>query len=186
MNAALPEGVSAAAASGQANVLKELKQTTFGAQMQGMDAATLDIVSLLFDQLFDDPKIPLALKGLIGGLQIPMLKIAIADKALFTKKQHPARQLLDTFGDVAVRLAEDFSAESAAFIQLEAILQHLVANFQEDIGVFDRAREQLKEMTVAHDKRVEEAAQADAKRIEKAENLSATKSAAEDEVKMRV
>src|SRR5262249_42142319 len=105
--AALPEGVSQAAASGQANVLKELKQTTFGAQMQGMDAATLDIVSLLFDQLFDDPKIPVALKGLIGRLQIPMLKVAIADKALFAKKSHPARQLLDTFGEVAVRLADD-------------------------------------------------------------------------------
>ena len=184
--AALPEGVSAAAAAGQANVLKELKQTTFGAQMQGMDAATLDIVSMLFDQLFDDVKIPEALKGLIGRLQIPMLKIAIADKALFSKKSHPARQLLDTFGEVAVRLAEDFNAESPAFIQVEAIVGHLIANFQEDVGVFDRARGQLKEMTAEHDKKVEEAAQVDAKRIEQAENLSAAKSAAEDEVKLRV
>ena len=183
---ALPEGVSAAAASGQANVLKELKQTTFGAQMQGMDAATLDIVSLLFDQLFDDPKIPVGLKGLIGRLQIPMLKVAIADKELFSKKSHPARQLLDTFGDVAVRLGDDFNAESPTFVHLEAIVGHLVANFQEDVGVFDRAREQLKEMTADHDKKVEEAAQVDAKRIEQAENLSAAKSAAEDEVKLRV
>ncbi|HXR57723.1 MAG TPA: DUF1631 family protein, partial [Burkholderiales bacterium] len=185
-NAALPEGVSQAAASGQANVLKELKQTTFGAQMQGMDAATLDIVSLLFDQLFDDPNIPVGLKGLIGRLQIPMLKVAIADKALFTKKTHPARQLLDTFGEVAVRLADDFNADSPTFVHLEAIVGHLVANFQEDVGVFDRAREQLKELTADHDKKVEEASQAEAKRIEQTENLSAAKSAAEDEVKLRV
>src|SRR5689334_1987749 len=151
-----------------------------------MDAATLDIVSMLFDQLFDDPKIPQGLKGLIGRLQIPMLKVAIADKALFAKKSHPARQLLDTFGEVAVRLAEDFNAESPAFIQLEAIVGHLVANFQEDVGVFDRAREQLKEMTAEHDKQIEEKAQADAKRIEEQENLAAAKSAAEDEVKIRV
>jgi exonuclease VII small subunit len=185
-NAVLPEGVSQAAASGQANVLKELKQTTFGAQMQGMDAATLDIVSLLFDQLFDDPKIPVGLKGLIGRLQIPMLKVAIADKELFSRKTHPARQLLDTFGEVAVRLGDDFSAESPTFVHLEAIIGHLVANFQEDVGVFERAREQLKEMTAEHDKKVEEAAQVEAKRIEQAENLSAAKSAAEDEVKLRV
>ena len=185
-NAVLPEGVTAAAASGQANVLKELKQTTFGAQMQGMDAATLDIVSLLFDQLFDDPKIPVGLKGLIGRLQIPMLKVAIADKELFSKKSHPARQLLDTFGDVAVRLGDDFNAESPTFVHLEAIIGHLVANFQEDVGVFDRAREQLKEMTAEHDKKVEESAQVDAKRIEQQENLAAAKSAAEDEVKLRV
>jgi hypothetical protein len=184
--AALPEGVSQAAASGRANVLKELKATTFGAQMQGVDAATLDIVSMLFDQLFDDPKIPAALKGLIGRLQIPMLKVAIADKALFSKKSHPARLLLDTFGEVAVRLAEDFTAESPTFVHLEAIVQHLVANFQEDIGVFERAREQLKEVIAGHDKQIEEAVQAETKRIEEQENLSAAKTAAEEEVKERV
>jgi hypothetical protein len=39
-------------------VLRELKTSTFGAGLQQMDATTLDIVSLLFDQLFDDPQIP--------------------------------------------------------------------------------------------------------------------------------
>ena len=43
---------------------------------------TLDIVARLFDQLFDDPKIPLGAKGLIGRLQIPMLKVAIAEMYL--------------------------------------------------------------------------------------------------------
>ena len=183
---ALPEGVSAAAAAGEANVLRELKSTTFGASLQQMDAATLDIVSMLFDQLFDDPKIPAALKGLIGRLQIPMLKVAIADKELFSKKTHPARQLLDTFGDVAVRIGEDFSADSPTFVHLEAIVQHLVTNFQEDVGVFDRAREQLREIIAGHDKQVEAQAQAEVQRIEQAENLSAAKTAAEEEVKQRV
>src|SRR5689334_4086454 len=100
-----------------------------------MDSATLDIVSMLFDQLFEDPKIPEALKGLIGRLQIPTLKVAIADKTFFGNKEHPARLLLDTFGEVAVRLAEDFSAESPTFVHLEAIVGHLVGNFKEDIGV---------------------------------------------------
>jgi hypothetical protein len=30
-----------------------------------------------------------------------MLKVAIADKSFFARKTHPARHLLDTFGDVA-------------------------------------------------------------------------------------
>jgi hypothetical protein len=41
-------------------------------------------------------------------------------------------------------------------------------------------------MTAAHDRQVEEAAQAEARRIEQAEHLSAAKSAAEEEVKARV
>src|SRR5262249_20181856 len=142
----LPEGVSQAAAAGQANVLRELKGTTFGASLQQMDSATLDIVSMLFDQLFEDPKIPEAPKGLIGGLQIPTLKVAIADKSFFGNKAHPARLLLDTFGEVAVRLSDDFAPDSPAFVHLEAIVGHLVGNFKEDVGVFERARERLKEV----------------------------------------
>jgi hypothetical protein len=183
---ALPEGVSQAAAAGQANVLRELKGTTFGASLQQMDAATLDIVSMLFDQLFEDPKIPEALKGLIGRLQIPTLKMAIADKTFFGNKQHPGRLLLDTFGELSVRLAEDFSTDSPTFVHLEAIVGHLVTNFKEDVTVFDRAREQLKEMIEEHDKQVVLAAQAEARRIEQAENLSAAKTAAEEAVKARV
>ena len=183
---ALPEGVSEAAASGSANVLRELRTSTFGAGLQQMDATTLDIVSLLFDQLFDDPQIPPGLKGLIGRLQIPMLKVAIADKSFFAKKTQPARRLLDTFGEVAVRLPADFSADSTTFVHLEAIVQHLVNTFEDDVGVFERASEQVKQVVAEHDKQVEADARGAAQRIEQTENLSAAKTAAQDEVRVRV
>jgi len=76
--------------------------------MGQVDAMTLDIVSMLFDELFDDPKVPIALKGIIGRLQLPMLKVALADKELFTKKGHPARRLLDALGQIGMRLPADF------------------------------------------------------------------------------
>jgi hypothetical protein len=183
---ALPEGVSEAAASGTANVLRELKTSSFGAGLQQMDATTLDIVSLLFDQLFDDPQIPPGLKGLIGRLQIPMLKVAIADKSFFAKKTQPARRLLDTFGEVAVRLPADFSADSTTFVHLEAIVQHLVNTFEDDVGTFERASEQVHQVVAEHDKQVEADARGAAQRIEQTENLSAAKTAAQDEVRVRV
>src|SRR5262249_24250946 len=153
----------------------------FGAGLVQMDATTLDIVSLLFDQLFDDPKIPVALKGLIGRLQIPMLKVAIADKSLFAKKTHPERQLLDTFGEISARLPADFSDESGTYIQLEAIVQHVLTSFQEDVAIFDRAREQFKAVIEEQDKQVEVETQVVAQKVEQAENLSAAKTAAEEE-----
>src|SRR5678815_3725243 len=54
------------------NVLNELKASEVGASMGQMDAMTLDVVAMLFDQLFEDPKIPLGAKGLIGRMQIPV------------------------------------------------------------------------------------------------------------------
>jgi len=178
--------MSAAMSAGTTNVLRELKTSSFGAGLVQMDATTLDIVSMLFDQLFDDPKIPAGLKGLIGRLQIPLLKVAIADKSFFAKKTHPARQMLDTFGDIAVRLPTEFSADSATFVHLEVIVQHLIDNFQDDIAVFDGARDRLLGVIAEHDKQVETRSRVTAERIEQTENLAVAKTAAEDEVKVRV
>src|SRR5436190_18120870 len=184
--AAAMTAAMAAASTGTTNVLKDLKASSFGQGLVQMDATTLDIVSMVFDQLFDDPKIPAGLKGLIGRLQIPMLKVAIADKSFFARRTHPARQMLDTFGDIAVRLPAEFSADSPTFVHLEVIVQHLIDNFQDDISVFDGARQRLLDVIAEQDKQVAAESQAAAQKIEQSENLAVARTAAEDEVKVRV
>lgn len=184
--AAAMQAAMAAASTGTTNVLRELKSSSFGQGLVQMDATTLDIVSMLFDQLFDDPKIPAGLKGLIGRMQIPMLKVAIADKTFFAKKTHPARQMLDTFGDIAVRLPAEFSADSPTFVHLEVIVQHLIDTYQDDISVFEGARARLLDVIAEHDRQIETETKAAAQKIEQSENLAVAKTAAEDEVKVRV
>src|SRR6185436_11036722 len=132
--------------TGTTNVLHELKATEVGASMGQMDAMTLDVVAMLFDQLFEDPKIPLGAKGLIGRMQIPMLKVAIADKDLFSKKQHPARLLLDTMAEIAIRLPADFNTGSPLFGHLETIIQGLVNEYKDDVEIFNIVRDQLTQL----------------------------------------
>ncbi len=182
-------GIAAAADAGDgstANVLRQLKASTLGAGMVQMDAMTLDIVTMLFDQLFDDPKIPAGLKGLIGRLQIPVLKVAIADKSLFTNKAHPARALLDALGEVAVRLPPEFNTAHPRFAVIEEVIQQLLDKFEDDVSVFVTAREQLEALLAEEDRRVEEKASAVVAHMEQAENLAIAKSAAEEEVRLRV
>ena len=183
--AAAMTAAMAAASSGTTNVLRDLKSSSFGQGLVQMDATTLDIVSMVFDQLFDDPKIPAGLKGLIGRLQIPMLKVAIADKTFFAKKSHPARQMLDTFGDIAVRLPSEFSADSPTFVHLEVIVQHLIDTYQDDLSVFEGARKRLFDVIEEHDKQVQEQTKAAAQQIEQSENLAVAKTAAEEEIRVR-
>jgi len=171
---------------GTTNVLRELKATSLGTGMNQIDAITLDIVAMLFDQLFDDPKIPIAVKGLIGRMQIPMLKVAIADKALFSEKSHPARRLLDTLGELSLRLPADFNASSPLFGRLEAIIQELINSFQDNMEIFDVVRERLQNLTVEEDQRVEQTTRSAAKRIEQKENLAVSKTMAQNEVKARI
>jgi hypothetical protein len=181
--AALPGG---AAPDAKGNVLHGLKASGVGAGMGQMDAMTLDIVAMLFDELFDDPKIPVGLKGLIGRLQIPMLKVAIADKSFFAKKSHPARRALDAFGEIALRLPGDFNASSALFPRLEAIVQRLLDGFQDDVKIFEGVQEELRGIIAEADQRVSEKARAVAERVSQSESLAVAKTAAEDEVRSRV
>jgi hypothetical protein len=147
---------------------------------------TLDIVANLFDQIFDDPNIPLGAKGLIGRLQILMLKVAISDKELFSKKTHPTRQLLDTLAEIAIRLPADFNAESKLFAQLEGVLQELIGGYQEDVEIFHTAREQLIALMAREDQRIKDESSAAAERVLQEEALAVAKSYAQEEVRVRV
>jgi uncharacterized protein DUF1631 len=168
-----------------ANVLRELKGSV-GTGMNQLDSMTLDIVAMLFDQLFDDPKVPIAVKGFIGRMQIPMLKVAIADKEFFSKKTHPARQLLDTLGEMSSRLPADFNASNPLYGRLETIIQELMNDFQDNMEIFDVVRERLQLLLKDEDRRIEEETRSAAKRIELEESLAASKTMAEFEVKTRV
>lgn len=176
----------AAAEPGTTNVLRELKATSLGSGMTQMDAMTLDIMAMLFDELFDDPRIPIAVKGLIGRLQIPMLKVAIADKAFFSRKTHPARQLLDTLGEISARLPADFNASNPLYGRLQAILQELIDGFEDDVEIFHGARERLQTLIAEEDERIEQQMQSSARQLEQKETLALAKTVAQAEIKMRI
>lgn len=183
------EGGNLAAASGARgtiNVLHELKTSNVAAGMGQVDLLTLDIIAMLFDQLFDDPKVPNGVKGLIGRLQIPMLKVAIADKTFFSTKAHPARRLLDALGEIALRLPADFSTENPLFERVQNLLQEVVDGFQEDLEIFTTTRDKLLALLSEEDQRIEEQTQAAAKQVEQQEHLALAKSIAQEEVKARL
>jgi hypothetical protein len=167
------------------NVLHALKATSFAGQMGQMDTVTLDIVALLFDQIFGDSRIPTAMKALIGRLQIPMLKVAVMDKAFFSRKGHPARHMLDTLGELSVGLGEGFDTGSALYLRIEAILERVVDEFEDDLGVFDRTTTELQALIQDGDKTADQAAKKEARRIQDKERLEVARLFAQNEIKAR-
>src|SRR5262245_46715185 len=152
---ALPAPVAATEA-GTTNVLRELKSTSVGSGMGQMDVATLDIMAMLFDQIFGDAKIPTGVKWLVGRLQIPMLKVAILDKPFFSTPTHPARQLLDTLGEIAVGLPEDFDGSNPLYKRLETVVDKLIEGFEEDMEIFEASRQELQDVVAQEDEQVEQ------------------------------
>jgi hypothetical protein len=108
-------------------------------QVNGTDAQTIDVVSMLFDFFFDDEALPAPIKVLIGRLQIPMLKVAILDKDFFNQKKHPARKLLDAISRASLGWSDNPGEEQALIDKTEEIVNFLINEFNDDISVFDEA-----------------------------------------------
>ena len=143
-------------------------------------------MAMLFDQIFKDPKIPHGMKWLVGRLQIPMLKVAILDKAFFSTRTHPARQMLDTLGEIAVGLPADFDSSNPLYKRLETIVEKLTNGFEESLEIFDVLRQELQEVVAQENQRVEEHTRSAAKRMEQKERLGVAKALARDEIKARL
>ncbi|MEO9078270.1 MAG: DUF1631 family protein [Rhodanobacter sp.] len=65
-------------------------------QLTGEQGDTVDLVAGLFEQLGQQLQAGGNAHNLLGNLQLPVLRVAVAYKTFFEKREHPARQLLDT------------------------------------------------------------------------------------------
>lgn len=138
---------------GSANVLHQLKTTSLSASLGHVDAMTIDIVAMLFDNLFDDRNIPAPMKALIGRLQIPVLKVAMLDSKFFSRKQHPTRKLLDGLAHAAIGWEESDGLEDRLYKKIAAIVEVIVTDFDENIGLFDTALQDLEAFLAEEEQR---------------------------------
>lgn len=118
-----------------------------------LDSDTLDIVDLLFEFILEDKNIPLPMRGLLARLQIPMLKIAIADKSFFHHKNHPARRLLNNLAKAATGWTQPKHYEQDPLYQhIDDIVTTLINDFEYDIQIFDQIDETLAEFVKQYDR----------------------------------
>jgi len=186
---ALASGSPALAASlttpGTTNVVRELRRTSLASGLGPTDSAMVDIVALLFDQIFGCEKIPPRMKWLIGQLQIPILKVAILDSSFLWKKTHPARKLLDCLGDIAVSLVDDLDESSPLYGQIQKTVRELVDGFQDSLDIFDRLHQELEAFVAWENRPAAEQFELAARRVEHNERLALAKAVAQQEILRR-
>ncbi|CAN5125780.1 hypothetical protein BH10PSE16_BH10PSE16_22670 [soil metagenome] len=76
----------------------ELKQ----AASTSTEKATIEIVALMFQSILAEDRIPPQIRVWFARLQMPVLRVAIAEPEFFGSQQHPARQLIDRMGSCAL------------------------------------------------------------------------------------
>ncbi|WP_410498325.1 DUF1631 family protein [Chitinibacter sp. S2-10] len=126
------------------NLLGMLRESGWGKQLNALNAMTLELVTMLFEHIFDDPRLPTSMKSLIGRLQIPVLKVGMMDAAFFSQKQHPARMFLDELAFSALD-ADDLDVGTPQYQALADIVNHLLRHYEQDVGVFADALNKLRQ-----------------------------------------
>jgi hypothetical protein len=90
-----------ATAIGTPDLLRELqqrKQELKQAATTPIERATIEIVALMFQSLLTEERIPAQLRVWFARLQMPVLRVAIAEPDFFATVDHPARKLIDRMG----------------------------------------------------------------------------------------
>jgi hypothetical protein len=111
-----------------------------------VDDDIINLVSMMFDFILDDRNLASPMKALIGRLQLPMVKVAIADKSFFSKGGHPARRLLNEMAMAALGWQESSEAnyngegqrKDSLFNKMETTVQTILSDFETDMSIFNR------------------------------------------------
>jgi len=102
-----------------------------------VDDDAINLISMLFEFILDDRALPDSLKALIARLQIPMLKVAVQDKAFFNRGSHPARRLLNEIATASLGWSEhDTEKRDNLYQKIEQVVQRLLNDFVDDPRIF--------------------------------------------------
>ncbi|EQD68495.1 protein containing DUF1631, partial [mine drainage metagenome] len=81
--------------------------------------------------------------------------MAILDRRLFAQRAHPARRLLDTLADAAKGWSRESDPDLRLLGDVRAVVERLLQDFDDDIGVFERLLKEFGAQLETHRKRAE-------------------------------
>lgn len=152
-----------AGAGSLADAIRE--QLTEGARRLGLDPDqtslgpaeedAIDLVGLLFESLFRTHGLLDRSRRLYARLVVPYLKVALAGDELFVRREHPARKLLDAITEACEGNDGGNPQDRELLERAAGAAQRIVADFQEDLAIFELAHAELEALLAQHRQRAE-------------------------------
>ena len=140
------DGMQHAAATsptGSPRSLLDIKQTLLaqsrqvhgkGAAFSREDNDAFELLGMLYSQIEREVRRDTPAVGLLGRLQVPLLRVALQDRAFFVRQQHPARQLLNAVAESGANWLGDEDVDPQLVHSLRSAVEHVVQNFQRRPG----------------------------------------------------
>jgi hypothetical protein len=105
---------AASALRNETDTLKKAASTT-------AEKATIEIVALMFQSILAEDRIPPVVRVWFARLQMPVLRLALAEPEFFGSLQHPARRLIDRMGSCVLGFEADVTS-----VALETEIKRIV------------------------------------------------------------
>lgn len=173
----------AALMSGSVNVIHEIKASGAMGNVGAVDGMVIDVIAMLFDYIFDDADIPPTMKALIGRLQIPMLKVGMLDKNFFSRRNHPARRLLNVLAQASV--GWNAETDKNLYVKIESIVQKVLEGFDKDVNLFTSLLEDFEAFLAKEKQRSEHLEEQSTRLVQGTERLRLAKQQVRIEVERR-
>lgn len=150
------------------------------------DEDAVDMVALLFESLFRTHSLQDRSRRVYARLVLPYLKIAMRDDAMFVERSHPARRLLDALTEACEDNTGATPQDRELLERASAVSQRIVAEFNEDLSVFEMACAEIEELLTQQRRRVELQEQRAAKASFGRERLSQARAQADGVLQRRL
>jgi len=108
-----------------------------------LDQLTVEIVSLVFDYIYADRRLPDAVKQQLLRLQVVAVKAALIDRSFFARRQHPMRRLIDRISDLATDPDADVAHGSTLVDGIAGIVDWIIEHFDSDLSTFEESMDRL-------------------------------------------
>jgi len=152
------------------------------------DSDTIDLVGMLFDYLTKNTRPYGSTQSLMTKLQVPLLRVALRDKSFFSRRAHPARQLLNTVAETGnLWLDEHDGAVDRGLVdKMQLVVDRVLADFDGNLALVEDVLGELSQHmhTLARKAEVTERRHVDAARGR--EKLSLARASAREAIASRI
>ncbi len=136
-----------------------------GAQRLGLDPDNvrfdaqaedaIDLVGLMFESLLGTHALFGPARKLFARLVMPYVRVALTDENLFVRPDHPARRLIDALA-LSCESNDGASPQDRELLQrASAVVQRVVAEYNEDLAIFELAANELQDLLQQQRRRAE-------------------------------
>ncbi len=134
-------GYGPAGAGGSQLMIQLLEQSRENGSL--IDRFTVEIVSLVFDYIFADRRLPDTVKQQLLRLQVVAVKAALIERSFFAHREHPMRRLIDSITEAAIDPDADVRPAAGLVVGIAEIVDWVIASFETDLSIFDDAAMRL-------------------------------------------